>query len=138
MICTASLLAVLGWHYTTFSLAQPDGYRAATEAPEKMDGAPMLFPLWEVTHIRDASVYEISKTVRGVAVEGSSDGLSVGDTVTVKGHFRASDQAVVETERIDHPLRRVKGLLSIIGLILGAGLGRRFFGWESGRVVLRG
>ena len=98
----------------------------------------MMFPLWEVTHIRDASVYEISKIVRGVTVEGSSEGLSVGDTVTVKGHFRASDLAVVQTERIDHPLRRVKGLLSIIGLLLGAGLGRRFFGWEAGRVVLRG
>lgn len=138
MICTAFLLAVLGWHYTSFSLAQPEGYRAATEAPERMEGAPLLFPLWEVTHIRDASVYEISKTMRGVAVEGSSAGLTVGDTVTVKGTFRSSDQAVVETERIDHPMRRVKGLLSIIGLLLGAGLWPRFFGWEAGRVVLRG
>ena len=97
MICTAILLAVLGWHYTSFSLSQPDGYRAATEAPESKDGAPLMFPLWEVTHIRDASVYEISKIVRGVTVEGSSEGLSVGDTVTVKGHFRASDHAVLGT-----------------------------------------
>jgi len=138
MICTAFLLVVLGWHYTSFSLAQPDGYRAATQAPEAMEGAPLMFPLWEVTHIRDASVYEISKTVRGVAVEGSSEGLSVGDTVTVKGHFRARDQAVVQTERIDHPFRRIKGILSLIGLLLGAGLGRRYFGMEAGRVVLRG
>lgn len=138
MICTAFFLAVLGWHYTSFSLAQTNGYRAATEAPESMEGASLLFPLWEVTHIRGASVYEISKTVRGVAVHGSSDGLSVGDTVTVKGHFRARDQAVIETERIDHPFRRLKGLLSIIGLLLGAGLCPRFFDWQSGRVVLRG
>ena len=138
MISAAILLVLLGWHYTSFSLAQPDGYRAAIQAPDAMEGTLLLFPLWEVTHIRDASVYEISKTVRDVAVVGSSHGLSVGDTVTVRGHFRASDQAVVELERIDHPLRRVKALLSIIGLLLGAGLVPRFFGWESGRVVLRG
>jgi len=138
MICAAFFLAVLGWHYTSFSQAQPEGYRAATQDPEGREGAPLMFPLWEVTHIRDAYVYEISRTVRGVPVEGSSTGLRVGDTVTVKGHFRASDQAVVETERIDHPFRKVKGLLSIIGLLLGAGLWSRFFGWEGGRVVLRG
>jgi hypothetical protein len=132
------MLMGLGAHYTRFALNFPEGYRAAVRSPETNDGANMLFPLWEVTHIRDASVYEISKTVSGVPVYGDASGLRIGDTVTVKGYFRASDGAVVERERIGHPHRKAKALLSLVGLLVVVGTAGRFFDFQNGRLVTRG
>ncbi len=117
---------------------RPEGYRAFVRAPMEHDGERVLLPIWEVTHIRDASMYSVSKTVLDVPIEGSSAGLSVGDTVTIIGHFRAADQAVVVETRVDHPWRKAKGLLSMLALLLACGLAPRFFGLSSGRIVLRG
>lgn len=133
----AGLLA-LGAYYTHFAVNQTEGYRAAVRSPAQHDGGELLFPLWQVTHVRDASVYEISKTVSGVAVFGSSDGLNVGDTVTIRGQFRASDLAVVAEQRIDHPHRKAKGVLSIVALLLCALLVPRFFEMSAKGVVVRG
>ena len=137
LFAIAGLMA-LGAHYTHFAVNQTEGYRAAVRSPEQHDGQEVLFPLWRVTHVRDASVYEISKTVSGVAVHGSSEGLTVGDTVTIRGRFRAPDLSVVVEERIDHPHRKAKGLLSIIGLLMCAVLVPRFFGLSSKGAVVRG
>jgi hypothetical protein len=137
-VISIALLIVLGWFHADFSMQRPQGYRAFVKAPDQHDGAPVLLPIWEVTHIRDASMYSVSKTVLGVPIQGSSEGLSVGDTVTIMGHFRASDQAVIAYERVDHPWRAAKGLLSILALLFGCWLAPRFFGFSGGRVVLRG
>ncbi len=88
----------LGVRYSDVTTAQSIGYSAAIRSPDLKEGAPLLFPLWQVTHIRDANLYEISKAINGVPVHGSSDGLSVGDSVTIKGRFRAEDRGVVVTE----------------------------------------
>lgn len=138
MVTSVVLLAALGWFHAGFSMDRPEGYRAFIKAPNQHDGSRVLLPIWEVTHIRDANMYSLSKSVRDVPIVGSSQGLSVGDTVTVIGHFRATDGAVLVDERIDHPWRKAKGLLSILALLFGASLVPRFFGLESGRVVLRG
>jgi len=132
------LLVGLGWFHADFSMQRPQGYRAFVKEPVHHDGATVLLPIWEVTHIRGPSMYSVSKTVLDVSIEGSSDGLSVGDTVTIVGHFRARDNAVIVQERVDHPWRQAKGLLSIIALLLGCWLLPRFFGLSDGRVVLRG
>ena len=138
MLCAFVVLLGLGWHHAQFSLERPEGYRAYVAAPEKYDGVRVLLPLWEVTHIRDASVYSVSKSVVGVPIIGSSEGLEVGDTVTIIGNFRAEDTAVVAERRVDHPWRKAKGLLSILALGIGLVLLPRFFGWSSNRVVMRG
>ena len=119
-------------------MQRPQGYRAFVKEPQTHDGQRVLLPIWEVTRIRDAYMYSVSKTVLDVPIEGSSAGLSVGDTVTIIGHFRAADGAVVARERVDHPWRRAKAILSIIALILAAWLTPRFFGFSAGRVVYRG
>ena len=107
-------------------------------SPDEHDGAELLFPLWRVTRIRNASVYEISKTIPNVRVYGDAQSLSVGDTVTVKGRFRANDAAVLAHERIDHPHRKAKGLLSIGALLIAGIAAPRFFGIRNRRVVIRG
>ena len=131
-------LILLGVHYTQFATDRPEGFRAATAEPEAHDGARLLFPLWEVTRIHGANHYEISKSLRGVPIRGVSDGLRVGDSVTVRGHFRARDRSVVAAERIDHPYRRAKAVLSIGALVWCAVMGRRWFGIEGSAVVIRG
>ena len=105
LLATLGLMVLLGLRYSAVTTQQSIGYAAAIRSPELKDGAPLLFPLWQVTHIRDANLYEISKAVNGVPVHGSSDGLTVGDTVTIKGRFRGEDRGVIASERIDHPLR---------------------------------
>ena len=135
---TAMLLVGLGVHFAQTSEARDVGYAAALRSPEQRDGMRLLFPLWTVTHIRNASMYEISKTVLDVPVSGSSEGLKRGDTVTVMGHFRASDKAVIASQRVDHPLRPAKAILSILALIFAGVLAPRFFALSDGRLVLRG
>jgi hypothetical protein len=137
MISLVFLLG-LGAVYTDFALSRPEGYRAALADPVNHDGADMLFPLWSVTHIRDANMYTIAGTLRDVPVQGSTEGLDVGDSVTVVGHFRAEDRAVVATDRIDHPLRPWKGGFSLLAILFGLVAAPRFFGWREGRVVIRG
>ena len=138
LVGTIGLMVALGVRYSSITTAQSIGYSAAIRSPDTQDGTALLFPLWEVTHIRDANVYEISKAINGVPVHGSSDGLEVGDTVTIKGHFRAKDRGIVVAQRIDHPLRPLKGGLSLIALLICVVLAPRFFSWSEGRVVIRG
>ena len=138
ILCAFVGLMGLGWYHAQFSLERPEGYRAYMSAPEQYDGVRVLLPLWEVTHIRNASMYSVSKSVVGVPVIGSSEGLELGDTVTVMGNFRAEDSAVVAERRVDHPWRKAKGVLSILALSVGILLLPRFFGWSSSRVVMRG
>ena len=138
MVLAVAGLILLGVHYTQFATDRPEGFRAAAAEPEAHDGARLLFPLWEVTRIHSAKHYEISKSLRGVPIRGVSDGLRVGDSVTVRGHFRAQDRSVVADERIDHPYRRAKAVLSIGALVWCAVVGRRWFGIEGSAVVIRG
>ena len=138
ILASVLILIGLGAVYTDFALNRPEGYRAALTDPAGHDGADMLFPLWSVKHIRDVNTYVIAGTLRAVPVVGSTQGLSVGDSVTVRGLFRASDQAVIATERIDHPMRPVKGGLSVFAILVGLFMAPRLFGWRDGRVVIRG
>ena len=138
MSVTFLLMVTLGLYYTAVSDANSKGYMAVSSSSQKNDGMPLLFTLWTVEHIQNPNVYSISKSVNRVPVFGSTEGLSVGDSVTIKGHFRAKDGAVVVTERIDHPLRPFKAALSVFGLIAFGVFSPRFFYWSHGRVVLRG
>jgi hypothetical protein len=138
MLLSATLLGMLCWHFAERSISHEAGYPAALRSPQAKNGVPLVFPLWSVTHIRNANMYEISKTVLGVPIQGRSEGLSVGDTVTIQGHFRARDRVVVAASRVDHPWRAAKGVLSLCALIIALLLVPRRFGLKGGRVVLRG
>jgi len=138
LLLTAGSILVLGWVYTDYSLHKPMGYRVALASPEDHDGAAVTFPLWRVSSLKGPDRYTISRTLRDVPVAGPSEGLSVGDTVSVIGHFRASDSVVEATECHVHTLRPVKEGLSLLALLAGLLLIPRAFAWQDGRVVLRG
>ena len=135
---TLCLIVGLGWAHAHFSIERPQGYRAYISAPLEHDGEQVLLPLWEVTGVGDEGTFYVSKSVIDVPIVGVSSGLSVGDTVTIIGHFRAADGAVIAKTRVDHPWRKAKGLLSIFALILACILMPRFFTWSDGRAVVRG
>ena len=135
---TTILILLLGWNHARFSIERPQGYRAYLENPHHHNGARVLLPLWEVTGVGAEDKFYVSKSVLDVPIAGENTGLNVGDTVTIIGHFRAVDGAVIAEKRVDHPWRKAKGLLSIFALILGFILLPRFFSWSAGRVVLPG
>jgi hypothetical protein len=132
------LLVWLGLAYAHAAIVRPEGYRAAAAAPEEHEGAPLIFPLWTVTRLDGPDGYAISRTIKKVPVVGDTQGLALGDTVTLKGAFRAADSAVVVRERIDHPLRPLKAGLSVLALIWAVAMAPRVFAWRERRWVLRG
>ena len=131
-------ISVLGVSYTDFALHRPEGIRAARVDPTGHDGRWIDLPLWRVSGIAGPSRFTVSKTVPNVPIIGPTEGLSVGDTVSLSGVFRARDGVVLQTDRHLHWLRPWKAAFSLLGLLAAFVLGRRFFGWRSGRVVLRG
>ena len=132
------LIVGLGWTHARFSIDRPEGYRAYIGAPSEHDGKRVLLPLWEVTGVGEGDTFYVSKSILDVPIVGESSGLNLGDTVTVIGHFRATDGAVIAEKRVVHPWRKAKGLLSIFALILACIFMPRFFYWSDGRVVVRG
>lgn len=134
----AALLVALAWQYTQYATSRPVGYGAAVAAPQAHDGVTLRFPLWEVESIEGPERFTIARTVRGVPVQGPTAGLSRGATVSVVGPFRASDHVVVAQVVQPHPLRPIKAGLSLLTMLFAVLLLPRFFGWEAGRVVLRG
>jgi hypothetical protein len=135
---TVTFIAALAWRYTGFAIDRPEGIRSAMVAPTAHDGALILLPLWRVSAIEGPGRYAVSKVLRDVVVLGTTDGLAVGDTVSVTGVFRAQDSVVVETTHHRHWLRPWKGGLSLLGLLLAFIFAPRFFWWRNHRVVLRG
>ena len=132
------LLLLLCAHYAHLASTLPIGWRACMADPASQDGVALRFPLYTVSRIEGPMRYTISKTLRDIPIEGPTEGLSAGDTVSVRAAFRATDQVAVEDSRAHHPLRRAKQLLGLLGLLWFFALVHRSFGWQGGRVVERG
>lgn len=138
VLCALGLLGALAWVYTDYATSKPVGYRAALAAPAQHDGVTLRFPLWEVEAIEGPDRFTIARTIGGVPVAGASAGLSPGDTVSVVGPFRAADKVVIGQIIQPHPLRPIKGGLSLLTMLISLLLIPRFFSWKDGRAVLRG
>lgn len=132
------LTVALGAWYARGALAAEHGWRWAMEDPAARDGAPMVFPLWEVTRVVGPDRYEISKIVKDVPVVGDARALRPGDTISVSGRFDASVPAVREEERELHPLRDYKEALGVVGLLFVFAWMPFAFRVAGGRVVERG
>lgn len=133
-----TLMLGLGLYNVHVAMEVVFGYRDCLEDPERWDGSRVIFPLWTVTGIDGPERYRVSKVVHDVPVAGTSAGLQVGDTISIKGHFRASDLAVVEETRALHPLRRWKERLGYAGLVVVLVAAPGFFTWRGGRLRVRG
>ena len=111
------LLLALMAGYARYALNTQAGWRWCLDAPAARDGSTLVFPLWTVTAVDGATRYHISKNVKDIPVEGDSDGLRVGDTVSVVARFDAGRTLAVETSRELHVLRRWKEGLGVLGFV---------------------
>lgn len=129
------VLIGLGVHYDHLAQTVPFNWDRCLEDPERASGRQLTMALWTVTAIDGPARYEVSRTIRDVPVVGPTEGLSVGQTISVVGVFSADGPVVVERYRRDHPWRRGKvllGLLGVLGSLVGLPLA---FRWKAGRLV---
>ncbi len=137
-----SLLAVLllglcglyGWQATQ----RPVGWMKCMADPEASDGARVVLSLYEVDGVDEAGHMRVSKVARGVPVDltelGDSRVPEPGQTVSVVGVFRASDQVLVAEKMEVHLLRWVKVVLGWVGLaVVMAGIPLSFR-YRNGRL----
>ena len=132
-----AFVLVLGWRYADYAQHGVVTYAACAADPPRCAGRSLAFPLYEVTAVRSDG-YDIAKVIPRVAVVGPTEGLEVGDVVSVAGTFRGSDAAVVETLRIAHPYRRWKQALGALGVVLALAYLPSAFAIRGGRLVERG
>jgi hypothetical protein len=132
-----AVIAVLGWRYADYAQHGVVTYRTCAADPARHDGQALAFPLWEVTAVRPDG-YDIAKVIPRVAVVGPTEGLEVGDVVSVAATFRGSDSSVVESFRIAHPYRRWKQALGAVGVVLALVFLPTAFTVRGRRVVERG
>ncbi len=111
------LLVGLGAHYADFAANQRQGFQWCLENPDPCDGREILLPVWDVVAVEPAS-YSVFKVTGPIPIEGDPTGLSVGDTVSIRGVFRKEHQAIVESSRTLHSRRPLKKALSGAGLLL--------------------
>jgi hypothetical protein len=132
-----TFIFVLGWRYAEYAQHGVITFRTCASDPARYDGYALAFPLWEVTAVRSDG-YDIAKVIPRVAVVGPTEGLEVGDVVSVAATFRGSDASVVETVRIAHPYRRWKQALGVLGVVLALAFLPGAFTIREGRLVERG
>lgn len=134
----AAVLAGTGAYYAYLAIEVVVGYRDCVEAGAAEDGRMLAFPLWIVTRIDGPNHFAVSKVQRDVPVEGPTEGLFLGETVSVMGHYRASDARVVQEVREEHLLRKYKEALGIFGVVAAMIAMPFAFRIRDGRVVERG
>lgn len=133
-----SVLVALGAYYAYLTLGLDVGWRQCVANPEGRNGDTLVFPLWVVTSVDDPTHFKISKVVRDVPIEGPSEALSVGATVSLIGTFD-KDKMVVEQTLIEiHHLRKYKEGIGVIGLLSAFALVPLCFRWRNGRVTEAG
>jgi hypothetical protein len=128
----------MGGYYSYLAMEVVVGYRDCVEAGAAEDGRKLVFPLWTVTRIDGPNRYAVSKVQRDVPVEGPTDALFLGETVSVAGVFRAADAVVVQEIREEHLLRKYKEGLGIFGVLAATVAAPFAFRVRGRRLVARG
>jgi hypothetical protein len=131
-----ALLVLMAATHIALRVVAPVGYRAAVADPAAYDGQRLVMSLFDVVDVENDG-YVISSGGLDVAVEGDAAGLVVGDTVSIGGTFRASDNALIEEWRQGHPRRRMKKLLSVFAIALLLALCPVWFTVRDRRLVER-
>ncbi|MFT5686486.1 MAG: hypothetical protein ACI8RZ_007442 [Myxococcota bacterium] len=132
------LLAVLAARYTHYANNLPFGWRVCITEPAEHDGKTLVFPIYTVAGIDGPDRYRISKVIQDIPVQGDTEGLTEGMTVSLRATFRGQDGVAVQTERHHHRLRvhkKVLGILGLLGALIAAPL---VFVWRDGGLVERG
>lgn len=127
-------LASLGAYYAYLTLGLDVGWRQCVADPVGRNGDTLVFPLWVVTSVDDPRHFKISKVVKDVPIEGPSEGLAKGDTVSLIGTFD-KDKMVVEQTLIEiHHLRKYKEGIGVLGLLSAFVLAPLCFRWRNGQL----
>ena len=133
-----ALAIALGLTYAWQVEHAPEGWVQALARGVAADGRELRFSLWEVMRIDGPDRFEMSKVIQDVPVEADTTDLHVGDTVSVVGRFRASDQTVVAEVLENHQNRRYKEALGWVGFALSVIAAPFGFRWRDGRLWERG
>jgi hypothetical protein len=128
------LCALYGWRATE----RPVGWMKCLADPEASDGDRVVLSLYTVDGLDEAGHMRVSKVARDVPVDLSeledARPPEAGQTVSVVGHFRASDKVLVAQELEVHLLRWAKVALGWVGLaILAFGIPLSFR-YRNGRL----
>ena len=136
-LLVALLVGVCGL-YGWRAVERPVGWSKCLADPMGSDGSRVVLSLYTVDGVDEAGRLRVSKVARGVPVDlaelPDSRPPEPGQRVSIVGHFRASDGAVVAREMEVHLLRWAKEALGVVGLLLlaiGIPLSFRF---RNGRV----
>lgn len=118
------LLAVDVGAWTWVSLTQDHSYLRCME-PEAGEPAPcvgeqLVLPLQRVIAIDGPDTYQVGRVEGRMAVRGPSQGLAVGEEITVGG-LRTSEGLVAEFVE-HHPWRPWKRRLGLVGIVIVGGL----------------
>ena len=132
------LLVLLAVRYTHYADHLPFGWRVCVSDPGAHDGKALVFPIYTVTSVDGPDRYAISKVIQDIPVEGDTEGLAEGMTVSIRATFRGQDRVAVQTERHHHTLRTHKKALGIVALLAGLIGAPMAFTWRDGGIVERG
>lgn len=100
------------------------------------DGEEVTVTLYEVGRIDGPQRYWLRRGELGIAVAGPTEGLTLGDELTVHGVVYGG--VLSEAWRADAPLRRAKKRLGFLGLALAGGLAVITVRWIRGGWDVRG
>lgn len=122
---SAACVAVLvgcGAYYAHVAMNAEQGWRWCLEAPEARQHSLLVFPLWTVSSVDGPHHYTISKVVKDVPVDGATDGLEVGATVSVMADFdwNGGQPIARQTYLEVHRLRAWKERLGVLGFLVVA------------------
>lgn len=118
---TALLLATAGaWMFVRITVKQ--GYPAYVADADQHDGDELVLSIFRVDEVVDGEGYIVEKGFLYVPIRGPTDGLVVGQEISVGGAFQADDLVVVEDWREIHHWRKAKKALGVAGLaVIGLG-----------------
>ncbi len=130
-------LIAMGALYADYSANRQQGFQWCLENAEACEGREILLPVWDVVEVGEG-VYQVFKATGPIPIQGVSEGLEVGDTVSIRGRFDKASGRILEVSREVHHRRPLKKALSGLGLILFA-LGLPWcLRLKGGRLWLRG
>lgn len=99
-------------------------------------GAAVTLSLFEVSALGPPNRYTVRRGGRSIEVEGTTEGLQVGDELTLHGQMR--DGIVIESHRVLATGRPAKKALGGLGLAIACGAWILTVTGVPGRWALRG
>lgn len=130
------VLALLVLTWLACWWAQVSGGLGPAGLGEVTEGAEVTVTLYEVGELQPPDRYRVRRGGIGIDVLGSTDGLRVGDELTVHGTIR--NGLLVEAWRDEAPLRAAKKRLGFLGLALVGVVGWATLRWRRAGIDLRG